>query len=109
MWYTKAALLLCKLGVYGLALCGVGALGTLIGIVTGKVTPEQVGEFAAMTQAFGNYILTASGSTVLGIISRFAVPAWSEYRRSSAVRFMQSIATQIRDQVLEELTSPKKS
>jgi len=107
LWYTKAALLLCKLGVYGLALCGVGALGTLVGIVTGKVTPEQVGEFAAMAQTFGNYILTLSGSTVAGIISRFALPAWAEYRRNNAARFMQEITSQIREQVLAGLNAKK--
>jgi len=109
MWYTKAALLLCKIGVYGFALCGFGAVCSVLMLATGNLSPEQVGVFACNVREFGTYIITLSGSTVAGIISRFAVPAWAEYRRSSAARFLQSITSQIREQVLEELTSPKKS
>lgn len=99
-WYIKAGFA----AGGGLAVSGLVSLVAVAAVVTGYISAEQVGEYAVKLRTMGAEFSGAAAFSVTGILARYGLPAWSQYRQTRLASLIQDAV----NSQLEGLTAPKR-
>ena len=91
-----------------LALLGAGTVGLVILLATDQMEVERVTQCVALVRSTWASAAGLSGASIAAILSRYAIPAYLEYRRMTQQRSDERISKIIASQVEAVLASTKR-
>jgi hypothetical protein len=104
-WYFQALKALGWGVVYVLAVFGVGAVAATVQVARGAVEPDDVGRYAALIQTGWQYISGLGFSGVFAVFTRYAVPAYMQYKARLAAQAHSNLADVVTNAVLARIGS----